>query len=136
VCAAIYFVIGRHLRATLSLVGYITPVYGTAAIVLLAWAALRGEAFVAYPSHDWLVFAALAAGPMLIGHTGLNYALRHLPAWGVGVAATGEPIGSIAIAWVLPAIAEVPGRGALAGAALCLGGIALALMAAPRRAAG
>ena len=126
-CGAIYFVIGRHLRAHLGLVAYVTPVYGTCALILLGWAALKGEAFVAYPAHDWLVFAALAIGPMLIGHTGYNYALRHLPAWGVGAAALGEPIGATAIAWILPAIAEPPGWPVLAGGALCLAGIGLAL---------
>ena len=136
VCGAIYFVIGRRLRAHLGLVAYVTPVYGTAAVILLAWAALKGEAFVAYPTTDWLVFAALAIGPMLIGHTGYNYALRHLPAWGVGAAALGEPIGATLIAWLLPAIAEPPGWPVLAGGALCLAGIGLALAGAPRRAAG
>ena len=127
VCGAIYFVIGRHLRARLGLTAYITPVYGTAAVVLLAWAALRGEAFAPYAARDWAVFAALALGPMLVGHTGLNYALRHMPAWGVGVAALGEPIGSALIAWLLPAIAEPPGLWAIAGGAICLVGIGVVL---------
>jgi drug/metabolite transporter (DMT)-like permease len=132
-----YFVIGRRLRADLGLVAYITPVYGVAAVVLLVWAALRGEAFVAYPSGDWLIFVALALGPMLVGHGGLNYALRYLPAYTVNVAALGEPVGATLIAWTLPAIAEPPGLPALAGGALAIGGIALALARpAPRGADG
>ena len=130
-----YFVIGRRLRADLGLVAYITPVYAVAAVVLLGWATIRSEAFVAYPTTDWLVFAALALGPMLVGHGGLNYALRYLPAYQVNVAALGEPIGATLIAWMLPAIAEPPGLPALAGGALALGGIALALARAPSRGA-
>ena len=130
-----YFVIGRRLRADLGLVAYIAPVYSVAAVVLLGWAALRSEAFVAYPTTDWLVFAALALGPMLVGRGGLNYALRYLPAYTVNVAALGEPIGATLIAWMLPAIAEPPGLPALAGGALALGGIALALARAPSPAA-
>jgi drug/metabolite transporter (DMT)-like permease len=122
-----YFVIGRRLRADLSLVAYITPVYGVAAVVLLAWAAGRHEAFVAYRPADWAIFAALAAGPMLVGHGGLNYALRYLPAYTVNVAALGEPVGATLIAWLLPAIAEPPGLPSVAGGILALGGIALAL---------
>lgn len=125
-----YFVIGRRLRADLGLVAYITPVYGVAAIVLLAWAAGRHEAFVAYPARDWAIFAALAVGPMIVGHGGLNYALRYLPAYTVNVAALGEPVGATAIAWLLPAIAEPPGLPALAGGVLALGGIAIALVGA------
>jgi drug/metabolite transporter (DMT)-like permease len=126
-----YFVIGRRLRADLGLVAYITPVYGVAAIVLLAWAAGRHEAFVAYQAKDWAIFAALAAGPMLVGHGGLNYALRYLPAYTVNVAALGEPVGATAIAWLLPAIAEPPGLTAFLGGILALGGIALALVGTP-----
>ena len=122
-----YFVIGRRLRAGLGLVAYVTPVYTVAAVVLLGWAALRGEAFVRYPAGDWLVFAALAVGPMLVGHGGLNYALRYLPAYTVNVAALGEPVGATLIAWTLPAIAEPPGAAAVAGGALAIAGIALAL---------
>jgi drug/metabolite transporter (DMT)-like permease len=122
-----YFVIGRSLRPRLGLVAYITRVYGVAAVVLLVWAALRREAFVGYPATDWAIFVALAAGPMLVGHGGLNYALRYLPAYTVNVAALGEPVGATLIAWLLPAIAERPGLGAMAGGVLALGGIALTL---------
>jgi len=127
-----YFVVGRRLRRSLSLASYVTPVYGLAAAILLLWAGVRGEAFVAYPRSAWLVFALLALGPMLVGHTGLNYALRYLPAYLVNVAALGEPVGATLIAWSLPAIAEPPGIPALAGGALCLAGIALALAGAAR----
>jgi drug/metabolite transporter (DMT)-like permease len=126
-----YFVIGRRLRPGLGLVAYITPVYGVAAVVLLAWAAGRHEAFVAYRAADWVIFAALAAGPMIVGHGGLNYALRYLPAYTVNVAALGEPVGATVIAWLLPAIAEPPGLPAVAGGILALGGIALALVGSP-----
>jgi drug/metabolite transporter (DMT)-like permease len=128
-----YFVIGRRLRPHLGLVAYITPVYAVAALVLLAWAAARREAFVAYPAGDWAIFAALAAGPMIVGHGGLNYALRYLPAYAVNVAALGEPVGATLIAWLLPAIAEPPGLPAVAGGVLALGGIALAVSGAGRR---
>ena len=131
-CGGAYFVIGRRLRADLGLVAYITPVYGVAAIVLLAWAAGLYQAFQPYAARDWLIFAALAAGPMLVGHGGLNYALRYLPAYTVNVAALGEPVGATLLAWLLPAIAEPPGIGAVAGGVLALGGIALALAGAGR----
>jgi drug/metabolite transporter (DMT)-like permease len=127
VCGGAYFVVGRRLRVGLGLVAYITPVYAVAALVLLAWAGLRGEAFVAYPAADWAVFAALAVGPMLVGHGGLNYALRYLPAYTVNVAALGEPVGATLIAWLLPAIAERPGAPALAGGLVALAGIGLVL---------
>ena len=41
-----------------------------------------------------LAFAALAAGPMIIGHTGQNYALGYLPAYAVNLTLLGEPVGA------------------------------------------
>ncbi len=126
-CGAVYFVIGRHLRGRLGLVAYVTPVYGASAVILMAWAAAHGQAAGPFAPRDWLIFLALAAGPTLIGHSGLNYALKHLPAFGVGAASVGEPIGATLIAWLLPAIAEPPTGIALLGGACCLAGIALTL---------
>ena len=128
VFGAAYFVIGRRLRATLGLVAYVTPVYSVSAFVLLGWAALRGEAFQPYAATDWAIFAALAAGPMLIGHTGFNYALRYLPAYTVNVGMLAEPVGATLIAWSLPAIAEAPSPWAVAGGAVVLGGVALTML--------
>jgi drug/metabolite transporter (DMT)-like permease len=73
------------------------------------------------------VFAALAAGPMLVGHTGMNYALKHFRATTVNVAGLGEPVGATLIAWLVPAIHEVPSALALAGGAMVLAGIGLSL---------
>jgi drug/metabolite transporter (DMT)-like permease len=42
----------------------------------------------------------------------------------------GEPIGATLIAWLLPAIAEVPGPQTLLGGALILGGIGLTVLRA------
>jgi drug/metabolite transporter (DMT)-like permease len=81
----------------------------------------------AYPARDWLIFLALAAGPMMLGHTGVNYALRFIPAYVANVALLGEPVGATLIAWLLPAIGERPPMQTLVGGALILAGIALGL---------
>src|SRR6266566_2263375 len=80
-----------------------------------------------HPGRRERLFTALAAGPMLVGHTGMNYALKHLRATTVNVAGLGEPVGATLIAWLVPAIHEVPAPSALGGGALALGGIALSL---------
>ena len=77
-------------------------------------------------ARDWAVMASLAAGPMLIGHTGMNYALKHFRATTVNVAALGEPVGAALIAWLVPAIAETPPVTAIVGGLIVLAGIALA----------
>ncbi len=127
VCGACYFVLGRHLRSRLGLVAYVTPVYGAAAALLLTWAAVNHQAMGPFAWRDWAIFAALAIGPTLIGHSGQNYALRHLPAFAVGAVMLGEPIGSTLIAWLLPSIGEKPPLATLVGGAVCLVGILLVL---------
>jgi drug/metabolite transporter (DMT)-like permease len=123
-----YYVIGRSLRQRIAVWPYVLVVYGFAAATLLL-ALLAGGGPVAGPftTTDWLVFLALAAGPMLIGHTGQNWALRYLPAFAVNLTLLGEPVGATLIAWLLPAIAEVPPMEALAGGMLILAGILLGL---------
>lgn len=126
VFVSIYYVIGRRLRLFVDLWWYIGIIYGIAALVLLiAVLATPGTSLTGYGSQDWLVFAALAAGPMMLGHTGVNYALRYVRAYIANLAILGEPIGATLIAWLLPAIAEVPGPQTLVGGALILAGIGL-----------
>src|SRR5204863_431850 len=87
----------------------------------------RRTPLVGFAGRDWAVFAAMAAGPMLVGHTGMNYALRHFRATTVNVAALGEPVGATVLAWLIPAIHEAPRAMALAGGVLVLLGITLSL---------
>ena len=63
---------------------------------------------------------------MLLGHTGMNWALGHLPAYVVNLTTLGEPIGATLLAALLPGIAEVPGPGTLVGGVMVLGGILFA----------
>ncbi|MFH1763358.1 MAG: DMT family transporter [Gemmatimonadota bacterium] len=126
VMAAGYFSIGRSLRKKLDLWAYTGIVYGAAAVLLLVAVLLSpGVPLTGYPTQDWLVFLALAAGPMMLGHTGINYALGYLPAYVANLASLGEPVGATLIAWVLPAISEVPPPQTLLGGVLILSGIAL-----------
>lgn len=123
-----YYVIGRRLRQQLDLWSYVAVVYGVAAVILLGAAGVHpGVALTGYPARDWLVFLALAAGPMMIGHTGANYALRYVRAYVANLALLGEPIGATLLAWWLPGIGERPSVQLVLGGALVLGGIALGM---------
>ena len=124
--AAGYYTIGRRARATVGVWTYATLVYGVAAVVLGLLAATVHAPLLGHGARDWAVMASLAAGPMLIGHTGMNYALKHFRATTVNVAALGEPVGAALIAWLVPAIAETPPVTAIVGGLIVLAGIALA----------
>ncbi len=123
VLMAVYLIVGRSLRRRMDLWRYTGLVYGTAAVLLVLVVVAHPTArLTGYPTVDWMVFVALAAGPMMLGHTGMNYAVRYVPAYAVTLAALAEPIGSTLIAWLLPAIAEVPsGRTLLGGGAILIG---------------
>ncbi|MFO8173331.1 MAG: DMT family transporter [Longimicrobiales bacterium] len=130
-----YFTIGRSLRRKLDLWAYTGLVYGAAALVLAL--AVVGGPSVSLTGHafqDWMVFLALAAVPMMLGHTGINYALRYLPAYVANLASLGEPVGATLIAWLLPSIREIPPPQTLLGGVLVLFGIALGTVSrgAPR----
>jgi len=127
VTGAGYYVIGRRVRQTVGIWRYATAVYGVAGVVLAVVALGTGVPLLGYSGRDWAVFGAMAAGPMLIGHTGMNYALRHFRATTVNVAALGEPVGASLIAWAVPAIHEVPSLTAVCGGVMVVVGIALSL---------
>src|SRR5216117_4166582 len=129
VTGAGYYVIGRRVRQTVGIWRYATGVYATAAAALALLALARRMPVSGFAGRDWAVFGAMAAGPMLVGHTGMNYALRHFRATTVNVAALGEPVGASVIAWLVPSIHEVPPPTALVGGVLVLSGIALSLKA-------
>lgn len=129
--AAIYYVAGRSLRQRLGIWSYVAVVYGACFATLVALCVGRGVPLVGYPSRDVLVFALLAAGPMMLGHTGMNWALRALPAYIVNLTVLGEPVGATLLAWMLPGIGEVPGTETVVGGAIILGGVVVA--AWPRR---
>jgi drug/metabolite transporter (DMT)-like permease len=124
--AAGYYVIGRRVRATVGVWTYATVVYAVAALALLTTALARGVPLTGFAGRDWAVFGALAAGPMLVGHTGMNYALKHYRATTVNVAALGEPVGATLIAWLW--LHESPPALALIGGAVVLAGIGVTLM--------
>jgi drug/metabolite transporter (DMT)-like permease len=123
--AAVYFVAGRRLRSTLDLWPYVGVVYGTCFVVLLLLAALVAAPLVPQLPRELAIFAGLALGPMLLGHTGLNWALKHAPAYLVNLTLLGEPVGATLIAALLPGIREVPTPITLVGGAIVLAGILL-----------
>ena len=122
--SAAYLVIGRRLRARLSLVAYIAVVYASAAVFLVLTMFAFGYSPLGYAPETYLWFLLLALVPQLLGHSSFNWALGYLPASIVSIALLGEPIGSAVLATVL--LNEVPTMVKLIGAGLILVGIGVA----------
>lgn len=123
VTAAGYVLAGRTLRQRVSLVPYVVVVYGVCTASLLALVLAGGHSLTGYPSREWALFAGLALGPGLLGHTVLNWALAHVESSVASVSLLGEPVGSTVLAFLV--LAEVPTPVTLAGGAVVLAGIAL-----------
>jgi drug/metabolite transporter (DMT)-like permease len=123
VAVAGYMVIGKRLRAHVPLVGYLATVYSGAALTLLAAVALLGVDPMPRSSLSWLALLGLAVVPTLVGHTSLNWALAHLPAYEVNLAVLLEPVGASLLTWLV--IGEVPPLHVVPGAVLILGAMAL-----------
>lgn len=119
-----YLLIGRRLRAHMSLLAYIGVVYAVAAACLMALAFAAGTRMSGFSGFAWILLASMALGPQLLGHSAFNYALKHVSATMIALAVLGEPVGSTLLAWLL--FDEAVGGVKLAGMALLLGGIFLA----------
>jgi drug/metabolite transporter (DMT)-like permease len=121
-----YLMIGRNLRAKISLVPYIFIVYGVAAIALIVYMLSAGQTPFGYSPITYLWLLCLALIPQLIGHSTYNWALRYMPASLVSVTTLGEPIGSAILAFFI--LSEIPTALTLIGGVFILAGIYLASM--------
>jgi drug/metabolite transporter (DMT)-like permease len=126
-----YWLIGRRLRRRMSLIPYVTLVYGFAALTLLAAALLLNRPLTGFKPTTYGWFLLLALVPQLLGHSAFNWSLAHLPAAFVAIATLGEPIGAAILAFLF--LGEVPSLLKMAAAALILAGILLALRQSPAK---
>ena len=125
VMAAVYFLIGRRVRRTVSLPEYTAVTYGTAAALVLLLCLVTRTPVFGYASSTYAYLVLLAIVPQLIGHSTINWALRRLSAPRVSVFVLGEPVASTLLA--IGIFREVPGGLNLLGAAIILVGIYLTL---------
>ena len=118
-----YLMIGRKLRAKMSLMPYIFLVYGMASVCLLLIVMATRESLFGYHwlTYVWILLLALV--PQLIGHSTYNWALAYLSAAFVAVMTLGEPIGSSILAYFI--LQETPTITVIAGGVLILIGIYL-----------
>jgi drug/metabolite transporter (DMT)-like permease len=128
ICGAIagagYLLIGRKLRAKMSLIGYISLVYGMAAIVLVVIMFSAREKPVGFSPQIYLWLILLAVIPQLFGHSTFNWALGYLSAAYVSITLLGEPIGSTILAYFI--LHEKPTLLKVLGGVLILVGIYIA----------
>jgi len=128
----LYYLAGRSLRQRLSLWPYVGLVYGACLLTVLLLAVVTGAPLLPPDRGDLWIFAGIALGPMLLGHTGFNWSLRYVPAYVVSLVILGEPVGATILAALLPGIAQQPGGWTLLGGGIVLGGLAVGTLAERR----
>lgn len=116
-----YYLVGRKVRARLSISVYSLLTYGTSSLLLLAFNLVTSTPLGGYSGQDWLAFAALAVVPTIFGHTLLNWTLKYLPAPAISVGVLGEPVIATLLAIFL--YGEIPGPTHFLGGLLVVGGI-------------
>ncbi|HKG22626.1 MAG TPA: DMT family transporter [Blastocatellia bacterium] len=127
-----YFIIGRKVRARVSLLGYAAPLYAACSVFLLMWAKATGTRLHPFGAAEWLYFAALAVVPTILGHTVFNWAIRHVRPSTISLAFLGEPVVASILAFFF--FDQRPPLSTFVGGAFVLAGVYLttAFRAPPR----
>ena len=123
-----YFIVGRMARARISLLGYVTPLYGVCSVILLIWILvfrdpMARNPFYPYSASVWAYLAALAIVPTILGHTVFNWALKHVRPSAISVTFLGEPVVASVLAFVL--FSQRPPLATFVGGAMVLAGVYL-----------
>ncbi|MDD5219417.1 MAG: DMT family transporter [Candidatus Bipolaricaulis sp.] len=121
ICFAVYVLIGRSLQRAVAFVDYVAVSYGVAGIIVLCAAIAVRQPLVGFQPASYAYLILLALGPQLVGHSTLNWALRHLSASNVSALALGEPVGAAILAYAV--FGEVPSWQGALGAVTILFGI-------------
>ena len=119
-----YFIVGRKARARVSLLGYVTPLYAACSLLLLICVLIAGNSLGPYGAISWAYLIALAVVPTIIGHTVLNWALKHVRPTAISVAFLGEPVVASVLALIF--FGQSPPLATFIGGAFVLTGVYLA----------
>jgi drug/metabolite transporter (DMT)-like permease len=117
-----YLAVGRLVRARADTLSYTAVAYGFAALFALAASLGLGAKLLGYSLEVYVLFAAIAVIPMLLGHSVFNYLLGKYRAITVAVSALGEPVGATLLA--VPIFGQIPQPNVVLGMALILAGVA------------
>jgi len=121
---AAYFVIGGEVRKRVQVTSYAALVCGVAALCLLPLVMVGEASATGFELQSWLLIGCLILGPQLIGHNGLNFALKYIPASTVTAITLLEPVGAALLAWGF--LAQEPSMQEVGGGLLVLCGLAIA----------
>jgi len=96
-----YLMAGSKARQEMDVLSYASIVYSFSALFLLITSFSLEVPFTGYRSSSYAFMLLLAIVPQLIGHTSINWALKHLKASMIAITILGEPIGATILAYFI-----------------------------------
>lgn len=124
--AAIYLLIGRQVRARVSLIPYIWMVYGVGTITALVSTTISQKSLVGYIPEAFLWCIAVAFFVTLLAHGAFNYAVGYLPATIVSISSQVVSVLAAIIAFLF--LSEVPLALEIVGSMIIIGGVMLSII--------
>ena len=129
IAAAGYVALGRRNRDFPSLWLYVVPVYLQAGLISLVAALPWLGTFEAASTREWMLMLGLACIPTILGHTMINYGVRHLRGQVVSLCNVTQFVFAGVMGFLL--FREQPAPLFYAASAIVMAGIALVVLAAP-----
>jgi drug/metabolite transporter (DMT)-like permease len=121
-----YMLLGKVAQEKgLSTTQYAAIAYVTAAICLFPLPLIFGDGYLGYPFPVYIYLILMAIVSQIIGHTSLNWSLRHFSPTTISLLILLEPVISSLLAWWL--FIEVPPLLVLVGAGILLFGVLISL---------
>lgn len=121
ISVAVYTLLGRVVRKTLSTLVYTYIVYATCAVALLITCALQGHSLVAYGISPVIVGLLLAVFSTVLGHSVFTWCLKYFSPAFVSASKLCEPVVAAIFAGIL--FSEIPGWIQILGGVLVISGV-------------
>jgi drug/metabolite transporter (DMT)-like permease len=131
ICIVPYLMISQRLQKGVDTLTTVSWIYASAGAGLLGVLVLEGAAAPPTSSEVWIAILGMAVFAQLVGHSSLNWCLRHFSPTEVAASTLLEPVFAGALAWAI--LGESVGWLQGLGAAVLLVGVGISL-SAPRAA--
>ncbi len=121
IAVAVYTLLGRVARATVSTTVYTWLVYAASAVTLVVLTFAQGYSFAGHGTDGWLMGLLLAIFSTILGHSIFSWCLKYFSPSFVSASKLCEPVVSSILAVFV--FREIPGILQILGGAVIIGGV-------------
>lgn len=126
IALGLYLVIGRKVRAKVAAVPYVWMVYGAGSITTFIVILITNTPIFGHPTMGYVWLLMLALIPQIVGHSGYNFALGHLPATLISIMGQMATVLSAIVAFFL--LSESPQLLEVVGSGIIIAGVTIAIL--------